>query len=176
MVVINIFGSPCSGKSTTAAGVFYLLKQMGKNVEMSLEYVKDCVYDGNKYPFTDQIFVFANMLKRLRQYDGKVDFVVTDAPLLMNHIYGTNESCEFHRLVDVEFNKYKNINFVVRRGDAPYTNDGRIHSVKEANDLQDSIESMLEERGIDAPIYCIDEDTADNIVKDTFSFLKGLYK
>lgn len=61
------------------------------------------------------------MLKRLRQYDGKVDFVVTDAPLLMNHIYGTNESCEFHRLVDVEFNKYKNINFVVLRGDAPYT-------------------------------------------------------
>jgi tRNA uridine 5-carbamoylmethylation protein Kti12 len=104
LVVINIFGSPCSGKSTTAAGVFYLLKQMGKNVEMSLEYVKDCVYDGNKYPFTDQIYVFANMLKRLRQYDGKVDFVVTDAPLLMNHIYGTNESCEFHRLVDVEFN------------------------------------------------------------------------
>ena len=92
----------------------------------------------------------------------------------MNHIYGTNESCEFHRLVDVEFNKYKNINFVVRRGDAPYTNDGRIHSVKEANDLQDSIESMLEERGIDAPIYYTDEDTADNIVRDTFCFLKGL--
>ena len=174
MVVINIFGSPCSGKSTTAAGVFYLLKQMGKNVEMSLEYVKDCVYDGNKYPFTDQIFVFAQMLKRLRQYDGKVDFVVTDAPLLMNHIYGTNESCEFHRLVDVEFNKYKNINFVLRRGDIPYAKDGRIHSVKEANDLQDSIESMLEERGIDAPIYYIDEDTADNIVRDTLCFLKGL--
>ena len=114
------------------------------------------------------------MLKRLRQYDGKVDFVVTDAPLLMNHIYGTNESCEFHRLVDVEFNKYKSINFVVRRGDAPYTNDGRIHDEKQSNRIQDDIKSMLEERGIDAPTYYIDEDTADNIVRDTFYFLKGL--
>ena len=174
MVVINIFGSPCSGKSTTAAGVFYLLKQVGKNVEMPLEYVKDCVYDGNKYPFTDQIFVFAQMLKRLRQYDGKVDFVVTDAPLLMSHIYGKDEACEFHRLVDEEFYKYQNINFVLRRGDIPYAKDGRIHNAKEANNLQDAIEYMLEERGIDAPIYCIDEDTADNIVQDTFCFLKGL--
>lgn len=174
MVVINIFGGPCSGKSTTAAGVFYLLKQMGKNVEMSSEYVKDCVYDGNKYPFTDQIYVFANMLKRLRQYDGKVDFVVTDAPLLMSHIYGKDEACEFHRLVDKEFNKYQNINFVVRRGDIPYTKDGRIQSDKEANALQDAIEHMVIDYGMDASIYYIDEDTADNIVKDTFAILKGV--
>ena len=174
MVVINIFGGPCSGKSTTAAGVFYLLKQMGKNVEMSSEYVKDCVYDGNKYPFTDQIYVFANMLKRLRQYDDKVDFVVTDAPLLMSHIYGKDESCEFHRLVDEEFQKYRNINFVVRRGDITYTKDGRIHSDKEANALQDAIEYMVNDYGMDAPVYYTDEDTADNIVKDTFAILKGV--
>lgn len=174
MVVINIFGGPCSGKSTTAAGVFYLLKQMGKNVEMSSEYVKDCVYDGNKYPFTDQIYVFANMLKRLRQYDGKVDFVVTDAPLLMSHIYGKDESCEFHRLVDEEFQKYRNINFVVRRGDITYTKDGRIHSDKEANALQDAIEYIVNDYGMDAPVYYTDEDTADNIVKDTFAILKGV--
>lgn len=174
MIVINIFGGPCSGKSTTAAGVFYLLKQMGKNVEMSSEYVKDCVYDGNKYPFTDQIYVFANMLKRLRQYDDKVDFVVTDAPLLMSHIYGKDESCEFHRLVDEEFQKYRNINFVVRRGDITYTKDGRIHSDKEANALQDAIEYMVNDYGMDAPVYYTDEDTADNIVKDTFAILKGV--
>lgn len=174
MIVINLFGGPCSGKSTTAAGVFYILKRMGKNVEMSLEYVKDCVYDGNKYPFTDQIYVFAHMLKRLRQYDGKVDYVVTDAPLLMNHIYGKDESCEFHRLVDAEWKKYKNINFIVRRGNISYALDGRIHDVKEANKLQSEVEYMLDDNGVYAPVYYVDKNTASNIVKDTFAILKGV--
>lgn len=174
MIVINLFGGPCSGKSTTAAGVFYILKRMGKNVEMSLEYVKDCVYDGNKYPFTDQIYVFAHMLKQLRQYDGKVDYVVTDAPLLMNHIYGKDESCEFHRLVDAEWKKYKNINFIVRRGNISYALDGRIHDVKEANKLQSEVEYMLDDNGVYAPVYYVDKNTASNIVKDTFAILKGV--
>lgn len=174
MVVINIFGSPCSGKSTTAAGVFYLMKRMGYNVEMSLEYVKDSVYDGNKYPFTDQVYVFAQMLKKLRQYDGKVDYVVTDAPLLMNHIYGKDETCEFHRLVDAEWRRYKNISFLLRRGNIFYIADGRVHNDQEADKIQNEIESMLDDKGVCAPVYYTGRNTASNIVKDTFAILQGV--
>ena len=40
-LIINLIGGPGSGKSTTAAGLFYKLKQMGIDCEMALEFAKD---------------------------------------------------------------------------------------------------------------------------------------
>ena len=42
-IVVNLIGGPGSGKSTTAAGLFYNLKKLGINCEMALEYAKDKV-------------------------------------------------------------------------------------------------------------------------------------
>lgn len=50
-LIINLIGGPGSGKSTTAAGLFYKLKKLGYNCEMSLEFAKDKVMD-------DQIYIF----------------------------------------------------------------------------------------------------------------------
>lgn len=126
MLVLNLFGPPCSGKSTLAAGIFYSLKCRGYNVEMALEYVKDSVYDGNSWPFKDQIYVFANQLKRLRQYEGKVDIVVTDSPLLLSHVFAGKKECKaFHELIDYEWSRYENLNFFLDYSHIPYTPNGR---------------------------------------------------
>lgn len=42
-LIIDLIGGPGSGKSTTAAGLFYKLKKLGYNCEMSLEFAKDKV-------------------------------------------------------------------------------------------------------------------------------------
>lgn len=44
-IVINLIGGPGSGKSTLAAGLFYELKKLGFNAEMSLEFAKDKVWE-----------------------------------------------------------------------------------------------------------------------------------
>ena len=46
-VVINLFGAPGSGKSTTMARLFTDLKQEGYNVEMVSEFVEDLVYENS---------------------------------------------------------------------------------------------------------------------------------
>ena len=167
MDVINLYGGPCSGKSTIMAGVFYKLKEMGKNVEMSPEFVKDSVYDGNPYPFKDQIYVFANMLKRLRQFDGKVDYVVTDAPLLMNLVYTEKESNYFRSLVVSEYNKYSNYEYILRRGKIKYQDNGRVNTKKESDRIQRAVENILENQNIKAPIlYSSKDDPVDYIIDD----------
>lgn len=158
MIVINLYGGPCSGKSTLMAGLFYKLKSLGKNVEMSTEFVKDSVYDGNPYPFQDQIYVFANMLKHLRQYDGKVDYVITDAPLLMNSIYGEKELPAFHKLVMEEYKKYDNINYFLERNkDIDFVSSGRINTEKESNNIHNKVKKLLDKNNIPYKMYSISE-------------------
>lgn len=158
MIVVNLYGGPCSGKSTLMAGLFYKLKSLGKNVEMSTEFVKDSVYDGNPYPFQDQIYVFANMLKHLRQYDGKVDYVITDAPLLMNSIYGEKELPTFHKLVMEEYNRYNNINYFLERSkDVDFVSSGRVNTEKESNDIQKKVKKLLDKNDIPYKTYSISE-------------------
>lgn len=144
MIVINLFGAACSGKSTLAAEIFYQLKKAGKNTELALEFVKDSVYDGNPYPFQDQIYVFANQLKKLRQFNGKVDYVVTDSPLLLSHIYaGEKESAEFHMLIDAEWKKYHNINFFLNHQNLSYVSEGRLDTYNDRDKISNSILIIL---------------------------------
>lgn len=168
MIVVNLYGGPCSGKSTLMAGLFYALKSCGKNVEMSAEFVKDSVYDGNPYPFQDQIYVFANMLKHLRQYDGKVDYVITDAPLLMNSIYGEKELPAFHKLVMEEYNQYNNINYLLERSkNVDFVSSGRVNTEKESNDIHNKVKKLLDRNNIPYKTYSISKPKLiDTLVTD----------
>ena len=40
-IVINLYGGPCCGKSTVSAGLFYELKCLGVECELTGEYAKD---------------------------------------------------------------------------------------------------------------------------------------
>ena len=55
-LIINLIGGPGSGKSTTAAGLFYKLKQMGIDCEMALEFAKDNVWEESLMTLNDQIY------------------------------------------------------------------------------------------------------------------------
>ena len=59
MKVINLFGGPGSGKSTTAASVFSKLKIMGYNVELVTEFAKDMVWEQHDSIFDNQLLIFA---------------------------------------------------------------------------------------------------------------------
>lgn len=44
-LVINMFGGPCTGKSTTATAVFSLLKMHDVNIEYTSEFAKDLTWE-----------------------------------------------------------------------------------------------------------------------------------
>lgn len=88
MLVINLYGGPGAGKSTTRAGLFFKLKTAGVNAEEAPEYAKDLTWEGRKEALANQPYVFAKQLYRIMRLRGKVDVVVTDSPLILSEYYG----------------------------------------------------------------------------------------
>jgi len=142
--VINFFAGPGAGKSTLAAGLFYHMKQKGVNVELVREYAKDVVWEGRDHLLENQIYIFAKQLKRMRDLEGKVDYIITDSPLLFSVVYSKNMSSSFIALVRQEFNRFTNINLrVVRAADRVYNPAGRLQSEAEAISIDKAIEAEL---------------------------------
>lgn len=58
-IVINLWGGPGCGKSTTMARIFSELKVKGYNVEMVSEFAKDLVYEKRDETMKDELYIFA---------------------------------------------------------------------------------------------------------------------
>ena len=85
--VINLYGGPSTGKSTIAAGTFFDFKTNKISCELVREFVKDWAYDGKKIERRHQIKLFAEQAEREGCTYGKVEWVVTDSPLILCEIY-----------------------------------------------------------------------------------------
>jgi len=145
MKVVNLFGGPGTGKSTTAAGLFHLMKLQSMEVELVTEYAKDLVWAERDMMFTEQDYIFAKQNHRLRRLRGKVDWVVTDSSLILGHFYipddfpGREPFCQF---VNEMYNSYDNVNiFLVR--DKKYNPNGRNQTEDEAKAIDKMIMDYL---------------------------------
>ena len=144
MKVINIFGGPGCGKSSTAAGLFYLMKKQHMNVELVTEYAKDLTWEGDDSKLRDQLYVSAKQNRRLERLKDKVDYVVTDSPLLLGIQYATPDYFPkfFSSLLVEIWNQYNNLNYMISRY-GPYIKIGRSQSEREAVVLDAEIRNML---------------------------------
>ena len=153
MKVINLYGGPGCGKSTTAAAVFVYMKLKGMNVELVTEYAKDLVWENRLEDMLDQQeYIFAKQNHRLHVLREKVDYVVTDSPLLLSTIYpdavtwpAYYEFCDFVRATD---RTYDNINIFLQRFEEKIAKEqfqevGRAHSFNESVILDNRILDML---------------------------------
>jgi nicotinamide riboside kinase len=140
MKVINIFGGPCTGKSVTAARLFAELKLQHKNCELVTEYAKELTYDESYRVMENQIWIFANQHQRMHRLKDKVDYMITDAPLLNSIVYsGKGEDHKaFHNFVLNEYNKYDNLNIYLER-ETEYKQEGRYQDVDGAIDIDNEV-------------------------------------
>lgn len=117
MICINLFGVPGSGKSTAAAYIFYRLKSLGVNCELVTEVAKDLVWDENRVGIETQMYVSGSQLYRLNRLVGKVDVVVTDAPLILQGCFYVYNNCPLPDMFqDIEYEsslKYDNLNYLL---------------------------------------------------------------
>ncbi len=145
-LVLNLFGGPGTGKSTTAAGIFHKLKLSGVNCEMALEYAKDRVWEGSSHILANQIYVFGKQFHRMWRLDGKVDIIITDAPILNSILYYADVNPHFAKMVAFEHKRLNNFNVFLQRV-KPFNPAGRTQDLAEAKQLDWAIREILENLG-----------------------------
>jgi len=168
MKVINLYGGPGSGKSTTAAGLFYKMKMQHHKVELVTEYAKDLVYADRLDGLLDQQeYIFAKQNNKLHRLRGQVDWVVTDSPLLLSTVYVNPKwqcSKPFNDLVKCTYNTYDNINmFLVRPPE--FQEYGRNHTLEESAEIDKAILNMLDVEDSDTYRFVVCPDVVDNILR-----------
>jgi len=85
--VINIYGAPGSGKSTLAAELYTALKKQGTSVELVREQVKTWIWSGHTPNFFEQVFVTNLQMKEETSHYGKVEYLITDSPIMLGGFY-----------------------------------------------------------------------------------------
>lgn len=157
MRVLNLIGQPGAGKSTLAAGIFWLLKTRHYNVELVTEYTKDAIYEGSGFVLEDELLVFAEKYRRIKRLSGSVELAITDSPLMNAVFYDRSFGAEgrafFRRVAERFDNRY-----VFVRRVAPYVPHARMSSQAEADRMGEVIRGFLVSEKI--PFFEVDGDMA----------------
>ncbi len=169
MIVINLFSGPGAGKSTTAAGVFSLLKLHGVNAELVTEYAKDLTWEKRLFTLDNQYYVWAKQYHRMWRLRDDVDVIVTDSPLPLGLVYGTVLDC-FSKTVIETYNEFNNMNYVLRRTKG-YQHKGRNQTEDESSVLDTAVINMLKNYSVPYDIVTGDSGGVNDITLDVLNSL-----
>ena len=162
--VVNLFGGPGTGKSTTAADLFAQLKKRGVNAEYVPEYAKGMVWEERPGVFKNQIYMFAKQHHAIFRTLGKVDITVTDSPILLSLYYGQHLSSSFRQVVLEEHNKMDTLNVFLKRV-KPYNPAGRHQTEDEAKNIDVDLRRLLDECDINYHNVVGDQGAAQWIIE-----------
>jgi hypothetical protein len=162
LTVINYFGGPGTGKSTTAAELFALMKKQGMKVELLHEIAKDYVWERWDHIFREQDYILAHQHRLQRRLIGHdVDYVVIDSSILLGLFYTPPDMPPSFKvwLRDV-FDSYTNINFYLQRSDKfEYIQAGRNQDINGAQLIDRQVLEYL--ISTDVPFHTVEAgDTA----------------
>jgi len=150
---INLFGGPGVGKSTTAAAVFVEMKRRNMNVELVTEVAKDFVWEGRMKTLDIQPYVTIKQFRNLYRLKGKVDYVITDAPILLGCIYAdkyapTLPASYKQFIVDLHRQELNpSVNVMLKRV-FDYDANGRYQSETEAHELDKAMQDVLDSNNL----------------------------
>jgi len=166
-LVVNLYGGPGTGKSTTAAHLFALLKIDDLlRVELCREYAKGVVYEDRLYLLEDQLYIFAKQNRKMARLNGKVDFIITDSPLLMSYHYSGYDPF-YKDLVLRYLPNFDNVHIFLDRV-KPYRKLGRIQTKKEAIKMDEQMKGMLMDLKLDYTQIPANEKAAHEIRKKIY--------
>lgn len=181
--VINYFAGPGSGKSTTATGLFSRLKQEGYLAEYVSEYAKDVTWEGTGALLENQLHIFSEQFRRQWRLQGKVQYVITDSPLLLSSVYyqhyrnAPGQSVRYTeafgdalvKTIDEAYRGFNNINVFIYR-DKPYVKVGRSQEASEADAISDEVLRYIQDHGL--PYITA---RSSDAIQVTYNYLKSSY-
>lgn len=165
-LVVNLYGGPGTGKSTTAALVFGKLKERGVSAELVPEFAKDLVWEGRS-TINCQPYIFGKQLWRIERLLGKVDVVVTDSPLLLCAAYGESLGQAWRDVIRGRYDTMRNLDVFLTRDDLlhPYVAEGRYQAnVDEARLFDEKVLKLLVDERISHTVLSMGPETSDVVV------------
>ena len=163
MKVINLCGSPGSGKSTSMLGLTYELKLMGLSVENTPEFFKELILEeSDKAKFGGQLYVLGEQNRRLARLDANTDLAITDCPLPLIACYTPDDYIKgFHEVILNLYHQYDNYNYFIIRNHE-YENEKRNHDEAQAEALSKKMLAYFKEDNIPFKIF----ESGPNLVKE----------
>lgn len=167
--IINLYGGPGTGKSTSAAYLYYLLKDGGHNTELVREYAKNWAWEGRRISEFDQFYFMGKQIRLESQLYGKVDYVVTDSPVWLAayyaHKYGANTTFQainqavhgFYKVAESYGHKHYHC-FLTRS--KPYNPAGRYQSEEQSLEIDAELLAMLNTWKLP---YCVTKTTREGV-------------
>ncbi|NCQ51789.1 hypothetical protein GW796_07840 [archaeon] len=167
MKVINLFGAPSAGKSTTMLGLTYHMKLMGLSVENTPEFFKEMIYEDSKTElFGGQLYVLGEQNRRIARLNGKNDFAVTDCPLQLIGFYTPPDYVPgFNSFVKNLNDTYNNVNYYIERNHE-FENEKRVHDEAQSKNIENNLPNYLNEMGIKYKTIKSGEDLVQNLIDD----------
>jgi len=145
--IINLFGGPGTGKSSTGALLFHTFKQNNINCELVGEVAKDLVWQSRLEELGSQFTVVGKQTWRINSLLGKVSYIITDSPIIMSTVYISPERPLLKQAIIEEFNSlqppHENINIFLTRS-KPYNPLGRLQTEQEAVQKDKEIRDLLD--------------------------------
>lgn len=148
-IVINLLGGSGLGKSTTAALVFGELKLLDQKAELVQEYAKEWAWAGRRITPEDQDHLGNEQWTRESRLYGKVDFIVTDSPLILGPVYEKFYSGNdpiaakvFERIETSKKNGITYMNFLLSRN-KKFNPEGRFETEEQAKQVDSFLKEYL---------------------------------
>lgn len=176
--VVNLLGGSGLGKSTTAALTYGVMKNRGYDCELVREFVKEWAWEGKKPSAIGQSIIYGRQLERESNLYGKVDYVVTDSPLLLCSVYRSfyYGSKIITPLIMKDLEEAKkmgvdHVNFFLRRN-KPFDTRGRFEDEKTAKKIDRCVLNFLDYHDL----HYVDVDVPDeqrvDFILDYLSMIK----
>jgi len=161
--VINLIGGPGCGKSTLAAELYARMKRNHMKVEMVREVAKEWAWEGKEITAFDQISIIGEQIKKESSLFNKVDYIITDSPVLLGSFYfDYNHDQRFMNKMVKDYYKFSEskgitfINFVLDRYEE-YDPKGRFESEQDAIDIDTAILLYLAAEEYDCEVLNVDK-------------------
>lgn len=158
-VIVGFVAGPSAGKSTLALELAGWMKRERLNVEYVSEYPKDLAWEESTL-FDDQIHIFGEQWKRHYRLIDKVDWIVTDGPMIaslfyadhnLNRIPSPFRTSMIHmlkKMAKAAHFSFEHKLFFIDRGDRKFIQQGRIHDEEQSRQLDQEILETAHDHGV----------------------------
>jgi len=168
--VINLYGGPGTGKSTTAAGVFSLLKMHNVSCELITEFAKDLTWEERHKTLGNQMYITAKQQHKIWRIPDEVEVVITDSPLILGILYVDKDRVLLRQFIAYTFKQFNNVNYFLNRV-KPYSPIGRRQTEDEAKALDVEVRDLLNSCGVPFTEHPADWGGINAITEDILGML-----
>jgi len=151
---ICLFGAPGAGKTVLTHELFVYFKKQGRNCEIVNELAREWAYLDRPIQSMDQIFLFGTQLNREDSLlsRGKVDFIISDSPILLNSYYGVKKNRElmqsYLEMIRCFEDKFSSINlFCPNNPKYQFHEQGRFHTRQQAEEISREMLDFMDRMG-----------------------------